>query len=199
MKSKDITVLIRTIGRDSLLYSIESAKKEFYNVIVVADGFDLNIDILPKEVIYLKNESKIDQYGGAAINLGAEHCQTKYLCLLDDDDEFILGAGKYMQRSVALRPEIDIWIPGLIYNDGSVLCVNPGLFITNVAVPTYKTDLLKKVPFSKKIGEINPDCTDFYHVQELINIGAKIDWYQKELYNVRPRLNGKHGRGSNEV
>jgi len=199
MKSKDITVLIRTIGRNSVLYSIESAKREFYNVIVVADGFDLNIDLLPKEVTYLKSELKIDKYGGAAINLGVEHCKTKYLCLLDDDDEFILGAGKYMQRSVALRPDIDVWIPGLVYNDKTIACMSPGFFIGNVAVPTYKTNLLKQVPFSKEIGEINPECTDFYHVQELVNIGASIDWYQKELYNIRPGAFGKHGGGRYEV
>jgi glycosyltransferase involved in cell wall biosynthesis len=199
MKSKDITVLIRTIGRDSLLYSIESAQREFHNVIVVADGFDLNIDLLPKEVTYLRNELKIDKYGGAAINLGAEHCKTKYLCLLDDDDEFIIGSGKHMQKAVALNPEIDIWIPGLIYNDGSVVCMSPGIFIGNIAVPTYKTRLIKTIPFSKEIGEKNPECTDFYHVEELINIGAKIDWYQKELYNIRPRSVGKHGMGQYDI
>jgi hypothetical protein len=196
MKSKDITVVIRTIGRDSLLYAIESAKKEFKNVIVVADRFDLNVSLLPDQIVYLKNNLKVDEYGGACINLAAKNCNTKYLCLLDDDDEFVVGAGKYMQRKIATSPDIDIWIPGIVYNDGYVTCMEKDFKIGNVAVPTYKVSLFDKIPFNESLGAVDPSCTDFYHVLELANIGAKVDWYQKELYNVRPRLNGKHGRGT---
>lgn len=197
MNNDLVTVIIRTIGRPTLVNAIESAKKEFGRVIVVADAIDLDINELPKEVTYLKTGKKFDMYGSAAINLGAYSCSTPYFCLLDDDDEFMLGAGEYMLERIVSHPDVDIWIPGLYYNNGGMLCMNSsrGVSIGNVAVPTYKTDLLFKLPFSSTTTKENPNCVDFYHVESLFKSGCKIAWYGAALYNIRPRLEGSNGRG----
>lgn len=192
--SGKITAVIRTIGRPTLKNSIESALKEFDDVIVVADRVDLNFDNLPIGPTYLKNNTVIDLYGGMCINMAAEKCVTEYLCLLDDDDEYIDGAGNYMRDTINNNPDIDIWIPGLKYNDGLYVCMNDGLKVGNVAVPTYKTKVLKDNPFKNNMGN-DPGLTDFYHIQKIYFKGYKIDWYKKHLYNVRPRLSGRLGQG----
>ena len=189
-----ITAIIRTIGRDTLLHSILSAQSEFDNVIVVADNIDIDLSNLPENVLYLKNTNKIDSYGGAAINLAASKCTTEYLCLLDDDDEYVFGAGSYMKEKIQEQPDIDIWIPGLRYNDGLLVCMEYGLKEGNVAVPTYKTKVLQAYPFVENMGS-NAGLTDFYHVANIASNGYKIGWYEKHLYNVRPNLPGRLGRG----
>lgn len=198
METHDIiSVVIRTIGRPSLGDAIESAKKEFKNVIVVADAIDLDFDNLPKDVLYLKTGMQHDKYGSAAINMGAYACSTPYFCLLDDDDEFIPGAGEFMINKLISEPDVDIWIPGLQFNNGLQLCLNSdkGVQMGNVAVPTYKTKLLFLLPFYKGLQGDNADYTDCHHLMVLDKLGAKIKWYEKILYNVRPNLEGTNGRG----
>ena len=197
MLNEDITVLIRTINRPTLSNAINSAKSEFKNVIVIADAVDLNFDLLPKDVLYLKNGKKFDQYGSAAINMGAFATSTEYFCLLDDDDEFIPGAGNFMQSAIRSNPEVDIWIPGLKYNDGFIVCIHPAVQVGNVAIPTYKTKLLFEYPFSSRImvEQGNPHWIDFSHVRDLVTLGHTIGWYGQPLVNIRPLLEGKCGFG----
>jgi glycosyltransferase involved in cell wall biosynthesis len=189
-----ITAVIRTIGRATLPNAINSALKEFDDVIVVADRVDLDIDILPIGPTYLKNDEVIDLYGGMCINIAANECVTEYLCLLDDDDEYVDGAGDYMRDTIINNSDVDVWIPGLKYNDGLYVCMEDGLKGGNVAVPTYKTKVLREYPF-KNNNVNNPGLTDFYHVQKIFFAGHKVDWYKKHLYNVRPQLPGRLGQG----
>jgi hypothetical protein len=197
LKNNLITVIIRTIGRNTLKNAIESSKKEFNKVIVVADAIDLDKRDIPSDVLLLKTGQKFDKYGSAAINMGAYACDTEYFCLLDDDDEFIQGAGDYMIKKISSEPDIDVWIPGIKYNDGLELCLNSnrGITLGNIAVPTYKTHLLFVLPFFKALSGNNSDYIDFHHVELLGKMGYKIKWYEKLLYSVRPKLDGRNGRG----
>jgi glycosyltransferase involved in cell wall biosynthesis len=190
----EITAVIRTIGRQTLESSIRSALKEFDSVIVVADRVNLDTETLPVGPTYLKNEKVIDLYGGMCINMAALECTTEYLCLLDDDDEYVDGAGEYMKKTITNNPDIDVWIPGLRYNDGLYVCMDDGLRGGNVAVPTYKTSVLREYPFKNNMGN-DPGLTDFYHVQKIFFGGHKVGWYKKHLYNVRPHLSGRLGQG----
>jgi glycosyltransferase involved in cell wall biosynthesis len=193
-----ITVLIRTINRSTLSSAIKSALNEFNDVMVVADAVDLNFKDLPTNVNYLRTGRKFDQYGNACINMGAYACRTPYFCLLDDDDEFMPGAGDFMRSRVVSHPEVDIWIPGLNYiKEGFQQCMDAsrGLVIGNVAVPTYKTELLFKLPFFSNIGKAYPTAVDFFHVEMLQKMGCNIAWYGKALYNIRPNLPGTNGAG----
>lgn len=197
------TAIIRTIGRPTLINAIESACEEFENVIVVADALDLDIKNLPTDgVSYIRTGKKYDLYGSVAINFGAYAASTEYVTLLDDDDEFAIGAGAEMERKILSSPEIDIWIPTLKYNDGSIACHIPGQVVGgNVAVPTYKTELFWEYPFTKYVS-VSKDASglvdnfiDFDHVSQLVQRGKKIEWYGTVFYLVRPRLDGKNGVG----
>ena len=205
MRSKDITAVIATMGRSTLGDAIFSAQREFENVIVVADAVDLNFDALPQGVVtYLKvgRKNHRDHYGGVAWNMAAYAANTPYITQLGDDDEFNIGCGEFMQSAIDSNPDVDIWIPGLRYNDGHVVCLDPGLCPGNVAAPTFKTELFFLVPFSDTL--IDPDAAhpmndpayvDFIHVSKLIDRGASIAWYGREIYLVRPQLPGTHGVG----
>lgn len=198
---EDITVLIRTINRPTLIHSITSALKNFKKVIVVADDVDLDLKSLPTQPVYLRTGKKFDKYGSACINMGAYACDTEYFCLLDDDDEFLPDAGKFMKSKVSSDKSIDIWVPGLLYSkESSVACMNPSAGVTpgNIAVPTYRTELLFELPFSAELKSRipNQDLIDFFHVYALYKQGHKVNWYQKLLYNIRPKLPGMNGRGS---
>lgn len=200
-----ISVIIRTINRKTLSNAINSAIREFEaeNVIVIADAVDLNLSSLPEKVTYLRTGQKFDNYGTASINLGAYVCKTEFFCLLDDDDEFLVGAGKFMKDKIKSKPEIDIWIPGIVYTNMSkknrplVACISgkKGIEMGNIAVPTYRTKLLFKLPFCEFLTKKYPDYSDFIHVKECVRFGAKLDWYGAGLYSVRPKLKGTNGRG----
>lgn len=196
MASTDITALIRTIGRDSLPTAIDCAKREFGKVIVVADRKDLDPSMIVDGVIYLRNDEVIDYHGGAGINLGAEHVETEFFCLLDDDDEYVLGAGDFMQQTINSRPDIDIWIPGLLYNDGAVVCMANSTYPGNVAVPTYRTNVFLEHPFKKLDEGLDHAFTDYFHVKKIEDAGHKVGWYQNVIYLVRPKLQGRFGGGS---
>lgn len=206
MKSSLITAVISTIGRASLSDAIFSATREFEKVIVVADVVDLNFNELPTENIsYFKigRKNDFDHYGARAWNLGAYVADTPYINQLGDDDEFAEGAGEFMENKIKENPDVDIWITGLKYSDGSFACMGPSLGPGNVAAPTYKTELFSKVPFANYLVDPesqpprnNPHFIDFLQVENLVNkFGAKIDWYGKDLYLVRPKLSGNHGFG----
>jgi len=209
----DISVLIKTIGRATLQSSINSAKREGFNeIIVVADGFEVdangaNIISLPKNW---------GSYGSVAANVGVAFCTKSYILILDDDDELSEGAGEIIRNKIKNNLNIDIWIPGLLFNNGLILCdgsnrkIQPG----NVAVPIYKTEVLTAVPFKSKIHNATNswidkvlsfitnksknnqiEFIDFFQVYEAYNLGYTIDWIGEVVYLVRPNIDGLNGRG----
>lgn len=194
-----ISVVIRTIGRPSLKDSIESALREFDDVVVVADCVNLQYKVKDDRVTYLRTGRKFDQYGSVALNMGACAVSNEYFCLLDDDDEFVEGAGEFMREFIKSNPETDIAIPGLQFNNGMVLCASSGLKYGNVAVPTFRTKWTHKVPITSELlssfPNLTEDAIDFAHVVRCVELGANIQWYEKVLYLVRPKLNGTNGRG----
>lgn len=192
----EISVIIRSIRRSTLSNAIESALTEFSSVIVVFDGEGDPVDKDPR-VTYLNTGRRYDKYGSAALNMGAYAAKTPYICLLDDDDEFVEGAGTYMTEFVN-NNDADIFIPGLLFNNGMKLCLEPNLVYGNVAVPTYRTEWFSKVPITSTLLQsikVPEDAIDLAHVIACNQLGAKILWYEKLLYLVRPKLNGTNGRG----
>jgi glycosyltransferase involved in cell wall biosynthesis len=194
-----ISVVIRTIGRPSLNDAIKSALREFDEVIVVADSVNLQHKINDDKITYLRTGRKFDKYGSAALNMGACAVSNEYFCLLDDDDEFVEGAGDKMKSFITANPHYDIVIPGIKFNDGNSLCVEPGLRYGNVAVPTFKTRWVHRVPMTpehlKTYVSIPPDAIDLAHVARCADLGARVGWYGEVLYLVRPKIEGTNGRG----
>src|SRR5690554_1142633 len=97
-----VSVIIPTYGRPShLLRAVHSVLNSCYKlieVIVVDDNdpsskFRSDTEYLMEKfsdfqnVIYLKHDK--NKNGAAARNTGLKYCAGKYVCFLDDDDEFL--------------------------------------------------------------------------------------------------------------
>ena len=199
----NISALIKTIGRPTLQYAIDSALREGIKPIVVSDGyplFDPETDEMIVSGAYAATELKRNWgcYGAVAANAGVALCDTDWLMILDDDDELAEGAGDFIRTQIAKNPHVSIWIPGLRFNNGMVLCdgsdkqVRPG----NVAVPIARVECFTEAPFKTKIPEKYKDYADFFQIQEMNTLGHKIGWLGKTTYLVRPNMNGTNGRGT---
>ena len=188
----NITVVITTIGRNTLDNAIKSAFG--WPTVVVYDGpgaraSGLGSCNLPRQEIVLGQH--FGNYGCAAFNVGVAMATTEYITKLDDDDEFVPGALQWMEYQIS-NLEIDIWIPGLRYKNGHEVCLTEELRDGNVACPTIRT----------KVAVLNPikpavqlHYTDFEHIQEMVRSGSSIKWYKRALINVRPQIDGNAGLG----
>lgn len=190
-----ITTIIRTLNRSTLNSAIESALKEKFKVIVVVDSSTtdtLNIPI--SQVKLVKMHHKFNEYNNAGINLGAYLSDTEYINILDDDDEFRKGSGDLIREHLK-KTKVDILIPGLRFKTRPNLCMSKklGCVPGNVACPTYRTTIFGKVPFK---SQSNIDYSDYLHVLECVSMGYTIDWIEKEIILVRPKIDGDNGRGS---
>jgi type 1 fimbria pilin len=203
----DTTVIIKTIGRKTLNYAINSAKLEGFDVIVVADG----CEIPPggdHQVVTLGR--KWGYYGGMAANVGAALAKTEFITFLDDDDEFLPGAGKHIRKKLKRNTSVDVWIGGVkfqhevqlmdqgkvTYKGNTLACDSSrGVVPGNVAMPTYRTSIFSKIPFADHIPPENINLIDYAHIAQCQQAGYKIDWFGRALYNVRPRDERVNGAG----
>src|SRR5690349_6808903 len=163
------TVIIRSINRPTLINAVESSLREGFKVLVIGDGIYPQInepDAMHSKVKIYCTGKKYGHYGYMALNLGALLAETDFVSVLDDDDEFVVGAGDIIRAKLKEKPEIDIWIPGLRFNNGMVLCNDKSLGIRggNVACPTYRTDIFTRIPFTHDLVDKHPDYSDFIHV-----------------------------------
>ena len=191
------TAIIRTIGRNTLGNSIISCIKEKMDVIVLFDGVPIFTPVKSVHVQYVQLGRKWGHYGHIGINVGAALSKTEFITVVDDDDELIVGAGDIIRNCLKTKPEIDIWIPTLKFNNSLQLCfkekgVTPG----NIAVPTYRCSIFYRVPFSLElIAGKDENYFDFFHVEKCVSLGYSVDWINSPIYNVRPKLTGTNGRG----
>lgn len=210
-KHSPTTVIIKTIGRNTLPEAINSALREGFPVIVVFDGPSNMLHRLPK---YKKDKVEIHclgrrwgHFGNMAANVGVAFAKTKYITFLDDDDEFKPGAGNIIRKKLKQKPNVDIWIAGVEFVNSvtlktpegvistNILANQPSLGVTpgNVAMPTYKTSIFETKPFVQLAQD--EALTDFAHVDWCHKSGCKVDWFGEALYLVRPLLKGSNGGG----
>lgn len=207
----DTTVVIKTIGRGSLRAAVASAKREGFSTLVVADGVDVE-DVGADKAVKLGRP--FGYYGGMCANVGAALVETEFITFLDDDDEFIVGAGKVIRKKLKEKPEVDIWIAGVRFNEevamlnqytgavtyrGTDLAIWPekGVAQGNVAMPTFRTKVFEISPFLNTMKPEFANLTDLVHVTACQQNGFKIDWFGEALYLVRPSK--KHVKGLDSV
>lgn len=203
-----MNIVIPTIGRKSIIHSVESILREGLKAIVVSDGIDMNYDIFnDPNVKYVKlgfNYGKTElctYYGQIAITTGFYLSNSEFTGLLGDDDELVPGSGEIIRELLEERPEIDIWIPELIFNDGGRVCSGDRPFQPgNISHPIYRTKIFSEIPMHH-IKNQEYRYHDFYHVERCKNAGYTVDWIWpgKPLILIRPRLQGRGGYGSEDV
>ena len=203
----DTTVIIKTIGRNSLKAAIASSKREGFKTIVISDGVKTNASGANQ---FIKLGRQWGFYGGMAANVGAAVAETEFITFLDDDDQFVPGAGDVIRMALRNKPAIDIWIAGVRFNQevrlyntetgevtykGKDLAVWPekGLAEGNVAMPTYRTKIFEQVPFINAIPDDVAHMTDLLHVQACASKGYSYDWFREALYLVKPHASHAAG------
>jgi len=210
----DTTVIIKTIGRPSVIEAYESAKREGFTVIVINDGCDMPLSWSKHgpRCKMVKLGRQWGYYGGMAANVGAALAKTEFITFLDDDDEFAPGAGDIIRRKLKEKPQVDVWIGGVrflkpirvfnkvtdeTYKVERDLALNGDLGVTvgNVAMPTYRAGIFSKIPFSDTIPEKEMPLHDFYHIRACQLGGCTIDWFGEVIYLVQPQQGGLNGRG----
>lgn len=210
----DTTVIIKTIGRKSLKAAIASAKREGFKTIVISDGIKTSA---PGANQFVRLGKKWGYYGGMCANVGAALAETEFITFLDDDDEFVEGAGDVIRTALVQKPAVDVWIAGVRFSRavamqntdtgeetyrGSDLALWPEKGVTegNVAMPTYRTSIFEVLPFTNCVPEKFSHLTDLLHVQALAAKGYTYDWFGQALYLVRPKdevdgIENYNGRG----
>ena len=189
-----VTAIIKSIGRPNIQETIKSVEREGFPYVVVSDGYDL---ALP-EGSYTKLPKQWGSYGAVAANVGVALSNTEYVVFVDDDDELAPGAGNIIRKAIENDSSVDIWVQGLLFNNGMELCLdkNRGVEMGNVAVPVYKVSVLTNEPFSTAIPKHVQDYADFFHVLLCQTKGANVGWLGKVTHLVRPALEGSNGRGN---
>ena len=91
MSIPKITFIIPTIGRDTLINSINSLLNQTYidwNAIIIFDGIKSNIDINDERIKIIECEKKGLNFNSAALvrNYGISFAKTYWIAFLDDDD-----------------------------------------------------------------------------------------------------------------
>lgn len=204
------TLLVKTIGRETLGRSIESGLAEgFDDIIVCSDGADIsgvkqskelqrNIMKAGADVKFITLGKRWGYYGAMLWNVAAPLAKYPYITPLDDDDIFMSGARRHMSKMLSIEPDVDVWIAGIHHKNGLVLAIDPnrGVEYGNVAMPTYKTSVICKQPFDHQNAASG---VDHRHVRKCFDAGYKVSWFGKALYTVRPDLEGLMGSGRHET
>lgn len=204
------TVVIKTIGRDTLRDAVNSARREGFEPLIISDGVNVPEHDQGEKRTIVKLGKEWGFYGGMAANVGAALVPTEFITFLDDDDVFIEGAGDIIRSKLKESPEVDIWIAGVrfqldvsLMDNGKVvykgreLSLNSDRGVTpgNVSMPTYRASIFSKSPFINNVDEHHLHLSDFLHVLQCHRLEYKIDWFGSVLYDVRPHDGKANGQG----
>lgn len=201
----DTTVVISTIGRPTLPKAIESCLKNNFGVIVVADGVYLAEEIFERfkneKVIFYRTGRRFANYGFMSFNLAAYLAETEFISCLGDDDEIMDNKGDVVRECLNSDLSVDIWIPGIQYNNGEISLIEENFIEGNIGSPILRTQIVANLPMRPPRQDewYNPKKggSDFWYVRELVRAGNKLKWIQELIIAVRPALRG--GRGFSDI
>lgn len=198
-----LTVVIPTIGRSTLNNAIESVLAEGLPCIVVNDGIDLTPPCPQPGLTYVKlgrNFGRLDGriwYGQIAFTAGVFLSSTEFTMGLGDDDELTPGTGRAIAAAISEHPAVDIWVPGIEYNDGTIVCMDQGkLQCGNVSHLAYRSKIFAQHPMFHHPDDDQP-VSDWHHCRRCVEAGATIQWLERICVRIRPHLPNWHGLGGN--
>ena len=122
-----LSIVIATIGRDSLIQSIESIAyscklaSETYEIIVVIDNPDVDSNL----VIYLESVLQMDRLIINPVNLGAvksfniglEKAKGELICVFSDDDLWLSNRSSDILNEFSQSPSLDILMTKALVSD----------------------------------------------------------------------------------
>jgi len=184
-----ITFIIPTIGRNSLLYTLESLLNQTdteWNAILVLDGInkkDLNTDLInilndnrfiiheiKKMGIGINSAGNVRNYGMSTIK--NNDLNTEWFAFLDDDDTIASDYIEVFKNELLMYPFIDVYIYRMINNDNRII---PKLNSINFEICDVGISFIIKYDIYKSGIEFDPDSAeDFLYLNKIRKDGYKI-------------------------
>ena len=167
-----ITFIIPTIGRKSLLDSINSLynlKNDKWRAIIIFDGIKNNYDITDKRItcIEIKKNGNIGlNHGNSGIvrNYGLNYdVETEWIGFLDDDDTLSPNYIDYLLEEIEINKNIDICIFRMIDKDKNI---TPNQYIHGIIENQVGISFAIKKNVADKIRFINSDNEDYLYLKE---------------------------------
>lgn len=181
-----ITFIIPSIGRESLLYSIESLINQTckeWNAIIILDG--INVNVLNSDIINLLEDERFEVHEidkrGLNINQSAyvrnygmsvteKRCE--WIAFLDDDDTIAKDYIEIFKKEILIYPECDVYIYRMINNDHRII---PKLDSVNFAVCDVGISFIVRRSIYINGLEFIPDgAEDYVYLNKIRKAGYKI-------------------------
>ncbi len=182
---KLVTFIIPSIGRSTLIYSLESiiqTESKLWNAIVVYDGIPIK-DFGQPNISYIS----IPKIGyrncaGEVRNHGIKLVETEWVAFLDDDDKITQDYMYRLESEIQSNPKADVIIFRMINSDGRVLPGQPHIACSNVGISfAVKTSVFHKQGF-----KFTPSsCEDFDLLTEFEKHKLQIHFSNFITYIVR--------------
>jgi len=194
-KNTFITFIIPTIGRHTLIDTIESLYKfnnKDWRAIIVLDVFDcidnrLIIENLCEEIIKIDIHNKIkiienDEHignqskrnsAGLVRNIGIQSIDflTEWIGFVDDDDTLSPDYINNLRTEIEITPDIEVCIFRMIYENGYVL---PGKYDRNLLRGKVGISFALKYDITLKYLFTNNPFEDFIYLKTLQKAGIKM-------------------------
>jgi len=186
-----ITFIIPTIGRDTLINSINSLLNlddNDWNAIVIFDGID-KIDLLNDPRI---KSIKIEKHGkeefknnaGLVRNIGFNYVKTEWIGFLDDDDYLSPDYISCLKNEIKMNSNIDLCLFRMGFENG---CILPSKFDKNIIRNKAGISFALKTKITEKIKFINSPFEDYIFLKEVQNNKYKIVISSYVCYFVRTK------------
>jgi cellulose synthase/poly-beta-1,6-N-acetylglucosamine synthase-like glycosyltransferase len=184
-----ITFIIPTIGRESLLNSIQSLLDQDdnnWNAFIIFDGVKNNdlININDNRIKIIEIE-KIEGKIGAGLvrNYGLnQELNSEWIGFLDDDDILSKDYISKLKEEINLNPVIEVCIFRMAYNNG---CILPNKSLRNITIGRVGISFAIKKYISKNIKFKNSKCEDYLFLRDIQNNKNKIIISSYTTYFIR--------------
>ena len=191
----NITFIIPTIGRSTLLKTIESLKNQTNNLwkaIIIFDGIDSTIENNDDRITILKSEKLgINTNKAANVrNYGIKFATTEWVAFLDDDDSISNDYIDKFLNEITLFNQVEILVFRMLNNDGRIL---PELDSSKLEFHHVGISFaVKKSLFDSGLIFHPSHCEDFIYLYNCVKNGCKLIISPYITYFVREYENNKN-------
>ena len=176
MKDELITFIIPTIGRSTLINSINSLKNQTikdWHAIIIFDGISCNIDIDDNRIKILECDKKGININsaGEVRNYGMSFVETKWIAFLDDDDIIEYDYIETFYNEINLCNDLDLIIFRM--NDNGRII--PKLKTDNFYLCDVGISFIFKKEIYNEGCKFTPDgAEDFLYLDKIRRLGKRM-------------------------
>ncbi len=204
MNTNLITFITPTIGRPSILQTIQSLRKlkqSNWESIILFDGIlNLYLKQLPSNfrIFEIPKTGSSSNHAGKVRNYAFSHVRTPWIGFVDDDDTISPYYINYLNQELEINEDVEVIVFRMIYKDMRVLPAEYQNDIQKMQVGIsfcLRTSLLKKFP---QLKFENDSFEDFLFLQQCKELHCKIvispfiSYYVKSSYFPFQKLFPRH-------